>query len=86
MSEETGEQRITLYLFTRRPSGKWGRMELPLTTTANGGLHRQTAKRIIRFLHSEIRMMDKESAGIEHRPEVEAEFGRGMRSSWPKEE
>lgn len=78
------EEKIILFLSTRRPSGKIGRMELPLATTANGGLHRGTAQQIIKFLHSEIKKMDKESAGILDRPEVEAEFGRGVRSSWPR--
>lgn len=79
------EEKIILLLSTQRPSGSCGRLELELTTTANGGLHKGTAQQIINFLHSEIRMMDKESAGIEHHPEVEAEFGR-HKGSWPQEE
>lgn len=80
------EEKIILFLFSRRPSGKWGRMQLEVSTTENGGIHMNSAKQIINFLHSEIKKMDKESVGIEHRPEVDAEFGKGMRSSWPKKE
>lgn len=84
--ERTEKEKITLLLSTRRPSGGIGRLEIVIRATVEGGLHRRTAQQIIHFLHSEIQKMDKETAGIEHKPDTDAEFGRGMKSSWPRKE
>lgn len=76
---------MILLLRTKRPSGSCGQLRLAVRITTDGGLHLQTAQKIIQFIQEEIRHMDAEESGVEYKPNVEREFGR-LKSSWPKRE
>lgn len=73
---------LILFIDTKRPSGKRGHKKIICRVDGEGHLHITTVKTIIHFIQEELRHMDAEEMGEEHKPNTLREFPK--QKVWPQ--
>lgn len=72
---------LVLFLDTKRPSGERGHKKIICKMDNDGVLHIETVKEIIHFITEQLKHVEAEEMGEEHKPNTLKEFPK--QKAWP---